>query len=100
VPVQYLTGNDAEDARLVSGIIDRLLVDEREVWVIDYKTHPSAREPEARAALLAQYRPQLEHYRQAVARLWPGRVVRAGLLFTASKTLALLEEPPAAPARS
>ncbi|TXH05332.1 MAG: DNA helicase UvrD [Nevskiaceae bacterium] len=62
----------------INGVIDRLVDDGDTLWVLDYKT---ARDSDV-AALRQRYRPQLDSYRAAVARLWPGRVVRAGLVLT------------------
>ncbi len=60
------------------GIIDRLVDDGTTLWVLDYKT---ARDGDD-AALLDRYREQLLAYREGVARLWPGRTVRMGLVLT------------------
>jgi ATP-dependent helicase/nuclease subunit A len=64
-----------------AAIVDRLVDDGTTLWVLDYKTHAR---PDA-AALLAQYRPQLEGYAAAVGSVWPGRAVRAGLVLTATR---------------
>ena len=82
VPVQYLDGD-----QLVYGIIDRLVLQPGRVQVIDYKTHRSA-SADTIPALVGQYRNQMRLYAEAAARLWPGREVRAFLLFTACETLA------------
>ncbi len=81
VPVQY-----REDGRTVYGIIDRLLVDNGTVHIIDYKSHRVA-QPEQLDALVEHYRPQLDLYREAVTRLWPEKQIRCYLLFTHSATL-------------
>jgi ATP-dependent helicase/nuclease subunit A len=65
----------------VSGQIDRLAVSEREVLIVDYKTN---RPPPASAAEVAlAYRRQLALYRTLLAAIYPGRTVRAFLLWTA-----------------
>ncbi len=74
------------NGQTVHGIIDRLLVEEKEVTLIDYKTHQNAT-PETIPRLAEEYRPQMELYAEGVRRLWPGRSLRALLLFTASRTL-------------
>lgn len=76
IPVQY-----ALDSRPVSGVIDRLLVRDHEVLVVDYKSHRCAGEQERRA-LAASFAPQLRLYAEAAQRLWPDHRVRALLLFT------------------
>lgn len=75
VPIVGLLGDYA-----LSGQIDRLLVGEREVLIVDYKTlrPPPATEAEVPAAYLQQ----LAAYRAAVASIYPGRAVRCALLWT------------------
>jgi len=81
-PVQWLEGG-----ALQSGVIDRLIDDGSTLWILDYKT---ALRPDA-TALRQRHRGQLEAYRQAVSRLWPGRPLRAGLVLTATATWLELE---------
>jgi ATP-dependent helicase/nuclease subunit A len=81
VPLQYLDGG-----RLVYGVIDRLLVQDDSVLVIDYKTHQSA-SPDTLPALAANYREQLRLYARGAAALWPGRDIQSYLLFTACNQL-------------
>ncbi|MEZ5542720.1 MAG: UvrD-helicase domain-containing protein [Pseudomonadota bacterium] len=85
VPVQYLEGE-----HLVHGVIDRLVISDGEVLVIDYKSHRHA-SPASIPQLAAEYRPQLSCYAEAARRLWPGRRLRAGLLFTACAELVWLD---------
>jgi ATP-dependent helicase/nuclease subunit A len=82
VPVHYLSGAE----NVVHGVIDRLLVGPDGVWVIDYKSHRHVGEsgPERLASV---YREQLRLYAEAARRLWPGRAVRASLLFTSGPLL-------------
>lgn len=54
--------------------IDRLVLTAGEAWVIDYKSGGLEGET------LDVYRHQLLDYRRAVAAIWPGRVVHAGLV--------------------
>ncbi len=70
----------------VHGVIDRLLVEDGKVTLIDYKTHQSAT-PELIPRLAEHYRPQMELYARGVQQLWPGKPLRALLLFTACRTL-------------
>jgi ATP-dependent helicase/nuclease subunit A len=66
-----------------TAVIDRLVDDGRELWVLDYKTHPR---PKA-AELAERYRAQLEAYVSAVREIWPDRPVRGALVLTATKRL-------------
>jgi len=65
----------------VSGQVDRLAVSEREVLIVDYKTNRPP--PEAAAKVALAYRRQLALYRALLAEIYPGRTVRAFLLWTA-----------------
>ncbi|MDE2089507.1 MAG: UvrD-helicase domain-containing protein [Gammaproteobacteria bacterium] len=76
VPISYRHGS-----RWVHGVIDRLVLREDTVTLIDYKTHRQA-DPENLAPLAEPHREQLRLYAQGVRALWPGRRVRPVLLFT------------------
>ena len=67
--------------RIISGKIDRIVVEDRRVLIVDYKTgaYPSA--------IPSAYVAQMALYRALVRTLYPGRAVDAALLFTASATL-------------
>ncbi len=71
-PISAVVGD-----RVISGQIDRLLVGEREVIALDYKTGrapPDDAVPEA-------YRAQMESYRAALAAVFPDRIITCGLFF-------------------
>jgi ATP-dependent helicase/nuclease subunit A len=76
---------------LVSGQIDRLVVTPEEVLIVDYKTNhvPPATAAEAPPA----YVRQLALYRAVLAKLYPGRPVRAALLWTESPDLMEISAP-------
>ncbi len=67
---------------LVSGQIDRLVVTENEVLIVDFKTNQNP--PEAVAKVPASYVRQLALYRALLEKLYPQRRVRAALLWTES----------------
>ena len=85
VAVQYMA-----QARMVYGVIDRLVITDDSVLVIDYKSHRHAC-ADSIPQLVADYRAQLNCYAEAAARLWPTRTVRAGLLFTACAELTWMD---------
>ena len=73
----------------VSGQVDRLAVSDREVLIVDYKTN---RPPPASADGVAlAYRRQLALYRALLQEIYPGRTVRAFLLWTAAPKLMEIE---------
>ncbi|WP_249692692.1 double-strand break repair helicase AddA [Stappia sp. WLB 29] len=69
----------------VSGQIDRLRVDEDAVWILDFKT--DRRVPEGPQEIGEAYVVQLAVYRRLLADIWPGRAVRAALVYTAGPKL-------------
>ncbi len=75
VPVVGLVG-----AHAISGQIDRLVVTDRSILIVDYKTlrPPPLTEEEVPAAYLTQ----LSAYRAALAQIYPDHEVRCALLWT------------------
>jgi ATP-dependent helicase/nuclease subunit A len=72
------------DGRVIAGTIDRLLVEERQVSVIDFKT---GRVPDDEARIPPSHRAQMAAYAEALRIIFPGRDVRAALLYTAAPRL-------------
>jgi ATP-dependent helicase/nuclease subunit A len=87
VPLQYL-----QEGRLVYGIIDRLVICDDAIRVVDYKTHRRAA-PDTLQELASGYREQMQLYSAGVAQLWPGLEVKPYLLFTACNALVEMEAP-------
>jgi ATP-dependent helicase/nuclease subunit A len=85
VSIQY---RDA--GRTVFGLIDRLVVDERNIHIVDYKSHRLG-DASGTAQLIEQYRPQLALYRRGVQQLWPARQVTSYLLLTHQARLIMLD---------
>jgi ATP-dependent helicase/nuclease subunit A len=73
----------------IAGQVDRLVVTEREVLIVDYKTNRPA--PQALDGVPLPYRRQLAAYRAALAALYPEKCVRTLLLWTDGP--ALMEVP-------
>jgi len=66
--------------RAITGQVDRLVVTKREVLVVDYKTN---RPPPSNAAAVADvYLRQMGLYARALETIYPGKQVRAALLWT------------------
>ena len=66
--------------RVLSGRIDRLLVERARVLVVDYKTNRPA--PADAAQVPPVYLRQMAAYRAALRRIYPGREVSCALLWT------------------
>ena len=77
---------------LVSGQVDRLVVTEGEVLIVDYKTNHSP--PVAVADAPQAYVRQLALYRRVLSNLYPARTIRCALLWT--EPAQMMEIPPAA----
>jgi ATP-dependent helicase/nuclease subunit A len=74
----------------ISGQIDRLVVEENRVVIVDYKTnfHP----PATVAEIPLEYRAQLCVYREMLKQIYPGREISAQLLWTAVPSLMEIPE--------
>ena len=84
-PVAAVVGD-----RVIAGQIDRLLVGEREVIALDYKSGRAP--PEGTADVPEAYRAQMESYRRALAAVFPDRRIACGLLFIDAPRLIWLPE--------
>lgn len=81
VPVSYLKYNTT-----VFGIIDRVIVSENNIHIVDYKTHQTVNENNIQE-YADYYQPQLTHYQQAAQLIWPEHTIQSYLLFTHTKLL-------------
>jgi len=72
------------DGRVIAGTVDRLLVEERRVSVIDFKT---GRVPATDSDVPNAHRAQMTAYVEALQVIFPGRRVSASLLYTAGPKL-------------
>ncbi len=71
---------EARSSQIVSGQIDRMLVTENEVLIVDYKTNRPP--PRDVADVPAVYLKQLSAYAGIVAKIYPRHVIRCALLWT------------------
>ena len=72
------------DGRVIAGTVDRLLVEDSRVSVVDFKT---GRVPEAADRIPASHLAQMAAYSEALGVIFPGRAVRAALLYTSGPKL-------------
>ncbi len=73
------------DGHVVSGQIDRLVVDGDDVLCVDYKT--SRPIPGDAAAVVPAYLRQMALYHAVLVRVFPGKRVRCALLYTAAPVM-------------
>ncbi len=86
VPITGVFGD-----RVMSGQIDRLLVGDDHILVVDYKTNrPSPRNIEDVPQV---YLRQMEIYRRALADIYPGKPIKTALLWTDGPHLMVLPTP-------
>ena len=83
-PIMYRQNNDT-----VYGFIDRLVVTDKQVILVDYKTH-TVRDPNEVDIIADRYTAQLRLYKQGLAKCWPNLPLACYLLFTHSAQLKLV----------
>ena len=71
--------------QVISGTIDRLLITEEALSIVDFKT--SRRPPTSIDAIPESIIKQMAAYSSALEAIYPGRLVRAGVLFTQTPQL-------------
>lgn len=76
------------DGLVVAGIVDRLLVTDDQLMVIDYKTGRHV--PSDEAGVAPAYLRQMSAYRDALAVIFPNRAISAVLLYTSGPKLITL----------
>ncbi len=70
----------------VNGVIDRLLINDQQIHVIDYKTHQYIDDAHLEE-IAGRYVTQMKLYAEGIRRLWPNHQIKASLLFTACARL-------------
>jgi ATP-dependent helicase/nuclease subunit A len=74
--------------RVIAGTIDRLLIEDDRVLIVDFKT--SRRPPEGIAQVPSAILRQMAAYCAALEKTFPGRRIEAALLYTAAPRLIAL----------
>ena len=88
--VPIIFAHETKGRRLhIPGVIDRLLICEESIDIIDFKTNREV--PDERDAIPQAYILQLAAYRLGISRLYPGKSVRCGLLWTKNQRLTWLD---------
>ncbi len=72
------------DGRVISGQVDRLVIGEREVLIIDFKTNRIV--PPTLEKVPAVYINQMETYKALLKKIFPDKMVKAYLLWTENLT--------------
>ncbi len=86
-PSEYQTARNEvpllyeQNGKTVNGVIDRLIVTDSTVSIVDYKSHQISLQEVASVA--ENYIAQMRYYHEGIKRIWPEKTVRCYLLFTA-----------------
>ncbi len=81
VPISFI-----KNGKVLYRIIDHLIIDEKQAWIIDYKTTREVN-VDSMQETVKQYQHQISTYIYAVKKLYPEKNVRASILFTAIPAL-------------
>jgi len=79
LPIHYRSGK-----KDIHGVIDRVVIKDKTIYLVDYKTHQSAGKNDLQT-LAAEYQQQMQFYKSGLQQIWPEHMVRSLLLFTNSK---------------
>ena len=74
----------------VYGIIDRVIKSEKNITIVDYKSH-QLNADETMQSVALQFSTQMDYYRNGINKLWPEHEVKTGILFTHYKEIVWLE---------
>ena len=74
-----------QHAKQMNGVIDRLLVRDEDVWVVDFKSNANV--PKAPSDVPLGLLRQLGAYATAVARLYPNHIIKPAILWTKTAQL-------------
>ena len=81
VPLQF-----KDNGNMVYGIIDRIIIKNKNITILDYKTHPYINKENIKN-IARKYIPQMNLYEKGVQLLWPEYTVTSILLFTATSSI-------------
>ena len=81
VPLQF-----KDNGNMVYGIIDRIIIKNKNITILDYKTHPYINQQNIKK-ISSKYIPQMKLYEKGVQLLWPEYTVSSILLFTATSSI-------------
>ena len=84
VPISGIIGHE-----VVSGVIDRLVITDDQITIIDFKTGQS---PKNGQPIAVSYIAQQGIYVHVLRQIWPDRPVKAGLIYTEDASLHWLDD--------
>ncbi len=78
------------DNNVISGRIDRMLITDEEIFIIDFKSNRNP--PPAANAVPKVYIKQLALYKRLLSELWPHKTIRSALLWTDNCCLMFMDD--------
>ena len=81
LPIHYQTGKKS-----IHGIIDRIVIKNNKVFLIDYKTHQNIGRTDI-PEIAENYRLQIQFYKEGLERVWPDYSIKPYLFFTSCREL-------------
>ncbi len=87
--VEVPAKSEKKRATRISGQIDRLIVEQDKIIVIDYKSNRDV--PSSESSISDDYMVQLAAYRLGVRKIFPDKDVQCGLLWTATGQLMMID---------
>lgn len=86
LPIHYRAGK-----KEIHGVIDRVVMKDADLFLVDYKTHANITEDDI-PSIAEQYRAQLQFYKNGLSQIWPTHSIKPLLLFTTTQTLFEMQE--------
>ena len=80
VPIVGIVGG-----KVFSGQIDRLIINEKEVWIVDFKTNRTV--PSAPEEVHRIYKMQLAAYKNLIKKIFSDKIIKTFLLWTENMSL-------------
>lgn len=81
LPIHYYAGK-----KEIHGVIDRVVIKDNTLYLIDYKTHQNLT-TENLAEVAEEYKKQMDFYKQGLQKIWPEHTIEPCLLFTGCREL-------------
>lgn len=89
LPIHYKTGQ-----KEIHGVIDRVILNNNDIYLIDYKTHQNISAADV-PELAAEYHTQMQFYKAGLEKIWPQQSIKILLLFTSCKEVYEFDQHPA-----
>jgi len=89
VPITGMVANDNGKIDIISGQIDRMVVTDDTIWIVDFKSNRPS--PKDVNQVPAMYKSQLKAYKKLISEIYPNREIKCALLWTDAPDIMELE---------